>query len=479
MQTGTAGKTSPLSTVESFLLVLIFILLSTHPSHAKKPNVLFIPVDDLNDWVSHLGGHSQAVTPHLDRLAALGLTFTNAHCAVPSCNPSRTALLTGLRPSSTGVYGNSHPWRPVLPEVITLPKHFKNNGYYCAGFGKVYHGRYPDPRDWHVWEKAPDDSRSVPDEKYLTDRGVGGIRFGQLSNTDDEMIDHLNVTRAIEQINSQEDNSWFIACGLIKPHMAFSVPQKYFDRFPLKSIQLPDVPADDLDDIPAAGIRIAKPEGDHANILKSGRWKEAVQAYLATVYFADTQIGRLLDALEASPHKDNTIICLWSDHGWHLGEKQHWRKFALWEEATRAPMIWVVPGVTTPGTSCDRPVDYMNIYPTLIDLCNLPQPKNPNGQKHAGVTIRCLLENPDAKWDRPALTTFGRNNHALRSQYYRYIRYADGSEELYDHRSDPKEFTNLSDSIELTQVKQHLAPWFPKQNVPEAPLDPNRKKPKK
>jgi arylsulfatase A-like enzyme len=456
-------------------LTFVLFLLLAATAQAKKPNVLFIPVDDMNDWVTHLGGHPQAVTPNLDRLAEMGLTFTNAHCAVPSCNPSRTALLTGLRPFTTGVYSNSHPWRPVLPEVITLPKHFKNDGYYCAGFGKVYHGRYPDPRDWHVWKSAPNDTRSVPVEKYLTDRGVGGIRFGQLSNTDEEMIDHLNVTRTIEQINSQQDNPWFIACRLIKPHMAFSVPKKYFDRFPRESIQLPNVPADDLDDIPPPGIRMARPEGDHAKILKSGRWKDAVQAYLATIYFADTQIGRLLDALEASPYKDDTIICLWSDHGWHLGEKQHWRKFSLWEEATKAPMIWVVPGVTSAGTTCNRPVDYMNIYPTLIDLCNLPQPENPNGQKLAGVSIRSLLENPNAKWDRPALTTFGRNNHAIRSQHYRYICYADGSEELYDHRGDPMEYTNLAGSTEHTDVKRKLAQWLPKKNVPEAPRDRNRK----
>ncbi|MEO2049072.1 MAG: sulfatase-like hydrolase/transferase, partial [Pirellulales bacterium] len=322
---------------------------------------------------------------------------------------------------------------------------------------------------------APDDTRSVPEEKYLTDRGVGGIRFGQLGNTDEEMIDHLNVTRAIEQINSQQDNPWFIACGLIKPHMAFSVPKKYFDRFPRESIQLPNVPVDDLEDIPPAGIHMARPEGDHAKILKSGRWKDAVQAYLATIYFADTQIGRLLDALEASPYKDDTIICLWSDHGWHLGEKQHWRKFSLWEEATKAPMIWVVPGVTSAGTTCNRPVDYMNIYPTLMDLCKLPQPENPNGQKLAGVSIRRLLENPNAKWDRPALTTFGRNNHAIRSQHYRYICYADGSEELYDHRSDPMEYTNLAGSTKHTDVKQKLAQWLPKKNIPEAPRDRNRK----
>jgi arylsulfatase A-like enzyme len=185
-------------------------------------------------------------------------------------------------------------------------------------------------------------------------------------------------------------------------------------------------------------------------------------------------LGRLLDSLDESPYKDNAIICLWSDHGWHLGEKQHWRKFALWEEATKSPMIWVVPSVTRGNGVCDRPVDYMNIYPTLIDLCALPTPAMPKGLQLEGVSMRALLANPDATWDRPALTTHGRNNHALRSQDYRYIRYADGGEELYDHRSDPMEFTNLAGNPKMARVKAQIAAWLPKTNVPEAPRDRNR-----
>jgi len=471
---------TPVLSIALRALAVMFLAMTF--ANAEKPNVLFIPVDDMNDWVTHLGGHPQAITPNLDRLAKRGVTFTNANCAVPACNPSRTALLTGLRPSTTGIYHNSNPWRPVLPEVITLPKHFKDNGYFTAGFGKVYHGRYPDADDWDIWSSAPGDTRKASKEKHLTDGGVGGIRFGPLSNSDEEMIDHINVTRAIEQLNLKHDRPWFIACGLIKPHMAFSVPKKYFDRFPLESIKLPDVPADDLDDIPPGGIKMARPQGDHADIIKSGRWKEAVQAYLATIHFADAQLGRLLDALDKSPDKDNTIVCLWSDHGWHLGEKQHWRKFALWEEATKAPMIWVVPGVTPDNGVCARPIDYMNIYPTLNDLCGLPAPNNPKGQKLEGISMRPLLADPSSTWDRPALTTHGRNNHSLRSQNFRYIRYADGGEELYDHRVDPMEFTNLASDPKQEVVKKQLAEWFPKTNVPEAPRDksdPKKKRKKK
>lgn len=214
---------------------------------------------------------------------------------------------------------------------------------------------------------------------------------------------------------------------------------------------------------------MAKRNGDHADIIKSGRWKEAVQAYLATINFADAQVGRLIDALDASPYKDNTIICLWSDHGWHLGEKEHWRKFALWEEATKAPMIWVVPGVTQAGGECNRPVDYLNIYPTLAELCGLPVSSGLEG-----VSLQPLLKDPSASWVRPAITTHGRNNHGVRSQDFRYIRYADGGEELYDHRLDPMEWKNLAADPDYAEIKSELARWLPQRNVPEAARDRRR-----
>jgi arylsulfatase A-like enzyme len=201
---------------------------------------------------------------------------------------------------------------------------------------------------------------------------------------------------------------------------------------------------------------MARPGGDHAEMLKSGRWKEAVQAYLATIAYTDMNIGRLLEALDKSAHRDNTIIVFWGDHGWHLGEKEHWRKFALWEEATRAPLIWVAPGVTRAGGVCERTVDFLSIYPTLCDLTGIPIPKHVEG-----VSIRPLLADPKAAWDRPALTTHGQGNHAVRSEKWRYIRYADGSEELYDEGKDPYEWTNLASKQELAEVKKDLARSLP------------------
>jgi arylsulfatase A-like enzyme len=217
----------------------------------------------------------------------------------------------------------------------------------------------------------------------------------------------------------------------------------------------------DLDDVPPMGIRMAKPAGDHAEMLKSGRWKEAVQAYLATITYCDMNVGRLLGALQKSAYRDNTIICLWGDHGWHLGEKSHWRKFALWDEATRAPFVWVVPGMTKPGTTCERTVDFMSMYPTLSELCGLPVPKHVEG-----VSIKPLLADPAAPWTTPAVTTYLFNNHAVRSERWRYIRYSDGGEELYDHDKDPLEWTNLAGKPETAPVKAELAKHMPRVNKP-------------
>jgi arylsulfatase A-like enzyme len=293
------------------------------------------------------------------------------------------------------------------------------------------------------------------------DDGVGGIKFAPLDCDDKDMADHRIVSWCIDQLNKKHDKPFFLACGLHKPHMPWNVPKKYYDMHPLDKIVLPKVLENDLDDIPPAGIKMARPDGDHRDIIKSGRWKDAVQGYLAAGTFCDVQVGRLLDALEKSAYKNNTIIVLWGDHGWHLGEKQHWRKFALWEEATRAPFVWVVPGLTRPGGVCKRPVDFMSIYPTLTELCGLSRPQHVEGE-----SIKALLADPQATWDRAALTTHGHENHAVRTEQWRYIRYKDGGEELYDHTKDPLEWTNLAKDPKFDKVKTALAKWLPKMNTP-------------
>jgi len=449
-----------------FVLQLSFAAVSCSPHVAagEKPNVLFLAVDDLNDWTGFLGGAYQPVdTPNLDRLAARGVFFSRAYCSAPACNPSRASLLTGVRPSTSGVYYNANPWRAQMPDAVTLPQHFMAAGYTVHGAGKIFHGRFRDPQSWHVYFARPK-------TMYPENRPVNGIPrtahfdWGPIPGSDQDMGDTHVVQFGVDFLREKHDKPFFLAVGLFRPHLPWYVPQKYFDRYPLDGIKLPKVKQDDLDDVPPLGRKMARPEGDHAKVRKYNQWEKAVQGYLASITYADGQIGRVLDALDRSPSADHTIIVLWTDHGWHLGEKHHWRKFTLWEEADRVPMIFIVPGLTRPGTRCERTVSLLDIYPTLADLCGLPV-----GEHLEGDSLRPLLADPEAKWDRPVVTTHGRNNHAVRSERYRYIRYSDGAEELYDHEQDSMEWTNLADDPKLAEVKEDLARSLPEVNVEEGP----------
>jgi arylsulfatase A-like enzyme len=438
-------------------------LCSSIVAAAERPNVLFIAVDDLNDWIGCLGGHPQCKTPNIDRLASRGVLFERAYCTAPACNPSRASLLTGLRPSTTGVYLNSQPWRPAVPEAVTLPQHFMQHGYRVTGCGKIFHGSFEERASWHEYLKKGGDPQ--PSEAVRKDphSRAGGIIWGVLDAEDAEMGDAKIVDHAIEQLEQTHDKPFFLACGLARPHMPWQVPRKYYDMYPLDSIVLPKVRDDDLDDVPEAGLKMARPQGDHKTVVDTENWRHAVQAYLATITFADGQIGRLLDALDQSRYADNTIVILWGDHGWHLGEKHHWRKFSLWEEATRAPLMVAAPGITKPGTRCGRTVDFVHIYPTLVELCGLPAREGLDGRSFVP-----LLRDPDADWNLPAITTHGRNNHAVRSERWRYIRYADGSEELYDHKADPLEWTNLAGDEKTSDVRRQLTAMLPEKNALDA-----------
>ena len=426
-----------------------------------RPNVLFIAIDDLNHWVGHLNRNPQSKTPHIDRLAKSGVTFTRAYCTAPACNPSRASLMSGQRPSTTGCYLNGQNWRLGISEEKLLNSHFARAGYRVFGAGKIYHGAADRGGHWDDYFPGKGDLSRYPPPK---NDGVGGIKFYPLACSDEEMPDYGVVSYGLEKLQEQHDAPFFLAIGLVKPHMPFSVPQKWFDMFPLDSIQLPPHRDGDLNDIPAAGVRMAGPGGDHARIVASGRWKEAVQAYLATVAFCDSQIGRLLDGLEQSRHRDNTIVCMWSDHGWSLGEKSHWRKFALWEEPTRTVCVWKAPGVTRPGGVCQRTVDYCSIYPTLCELAGVSRPVHLEGP-----SLTPLLRDPTVAWELPAITTHGLNNHTVRSEGWRYIRYADGGEELYDEVGDPLEYTNLANDRQHADSKAQLAQWLPKFNAASLP----------
>lgn len=432
-----------------------------------RPNVLFIAVDDLNDWVGALNAYPGVKTPNLDRLAKRGVLFTRAYCAAPSCNPSRTALLTGVRPSTSGVYENDNPWRPVLPGAVTLPQHFLANGYDVIGSGKIFHNAYNDPKSWHAF-RGPGNS-PTPAKKPANGLKRGHFDWAPLpSARDEDMGDYQVVSWALDRWNEKRDKPLFLAVGMTRPHLPWYVPQAYFDKYPLDKITLPTVKEGDLNDIPAEGKRLALRSGDHKAVTQSGQWKQAVQAYLASISFMDAQIGRLLNAVEKSPQGRNTIIVLWGDHGWNLGEKQHWRKFALWEDTTRVPLMMVVPGVTRPGQTCARTVNLMDLYPTLVALCGLPTRPGLEAQN-----IAPLLQNPAGAWDHPSLTTYLRGNHAVRSERWRYIRYHDGGEELYDHQTDPREWTNLAADPKYADVKKDLARYLPKKDAPTAPQQTN------
>ncbi len=451
-------------------IVSAFCLVASHVRTAEgaaakpdKMNVLFIAVDDLNDWTTFLGGYPGVKTPNLQRLAERGVFFTRAYCSAPACNPSRASLLCGVQPSTSGVYHNSNPWRPQMPDAVTLPQHFMADGYKVWGGGKIFHGGFKDPQSWHVYFNRPGDP--VPEVRPANGiPNTAHFDWGPVQVGDEAMGDSQVTDWALKFLAEEHDKPYFLAVGMFRPHLPWYVPQKYFDGYPLSDIVLPKVKEDDLDDVPEIGWRMARPEGDHAKVLATNNWEKAVQGYLSSITYVDGQVGRLLDALDKRPDAQNTVIVLWTDHGWHLGEKLHWRKFTLWEEAGRVPMVFVVPGLTTPGTRCDRTVSLLDIYPTLADVCGLPV-----GGHLEGKSLKPLLQDAGAAWERPVITTHGFKNHSVRSERWRYIRYSDGTEELYDHENDPMEWTNLAGDPQYAEVKRRLAKWLPKVNAEEGP----------
>jgi len=460
--------------IHCFLVALGFLLAAFASEVAaappQKPNVLFIAIDDMRDWTSYTG-HPLAKTPNMERLAKQGIAFTRAYTASALCNPSRTALLSGLRPGATGVYNNLVDWRTVLPaETPTLPGYFRSSGWRTMTAGKIFHGGRLRHEDWDEFQKDNEREERETDRNDLSLRPgktPGSFTIGtnvveQLDSPEEDLVDYKTATFGVQRLGQSYDRPFFLACGFHRPHLPLSVPRKYFDLFALDRVELPLTRGDDLADLPKEGVQFAKP-GEFAAINDLGKWRECVRGYLAAIAFTDAQIGRLLDALEQSPHKDNTIVCIWSDHGWHHGEKEHWRKSTLWEEGTRAPLIWYAPGVTKPGTVCSRPVDFLGVYPTLCDLAGLPAPKHLQG-----ISLKPLLENPQTTWDRPAISTMKQGNHSVRTDEWRYIRYAGGGEELYDERTDPHEWINLAKKPEHISLKAQLAKWLPTENKPDA-----------
>lgn len=426
----------------SFLLTSCIPVKKTDIKRTKPYNVLFIAIDDLNDWTGFLGGHPQSQTPNMDKLASQGMVFELAYCAAPVCNPSRSALLSGFRPSSTGVYGNGNYMRDseVLKNAVTLPQYFSKNGYFTTARGKIFHsanGKWADTVSWDVHVNTKGGYGETTKKPGFMSNGIpkgemdANFDWGPTDARFEETTDYLNAKWAAEQFGKDFDKPFFIACGIFRPHLVWHVPQQFFDKFPEKEMKLPSINENDYDDIPKSA---PGPSRDYYTVKKYGKEREAIQAYLACINYADACVGVVLDALAKSKYADNTIVVLWGDHGWHLGEKLRYKKVTLWEEATRMPLIIKVPGLTKPGARCKAPVSLMDLYPTLTSLCGLPE-----NNLNEGNNITALLKNVNAPWDIPSLTTLGYNSHSLRNSRWRYIKYRDGSEELYDHNNDPLE----------------------------------------
>ena len=452
----------------SLISVLIVSCLTVAIHAAERPNILLISVDDLNDWVGCLQGHPQAQTPHIDRLAARGTLFANAHCQSPVCNPSRASMLTGRYPHSTGVYFLSPDLQsaPALTGVLTLPEAFAATGYQTLAIGKIFHGR--DERFFQQYGGTNGGFGPRPEHKLSQPHGHPLWDWGAFPESDEQMPDMIAAKWAVQKLKQKFSSPFFMAVGFYRPHVPMFAPQKWFDRHPRNHLALPQVLVDDRSDLSQYAIDLTNlnhVSPTHEWMTAAGQWRHAVQSYLASCTFVDHCVGMVLDALKAGPHRDNTIIVLFSDHGFHLGEKQRWAKRSLWEDGTRVPLIIAAPGYQS-GRRTDRPAELLDVYPTLLELAGVKSDPEQQGQ-----SLVPLLNNPNQKWEHPAITSFGPGNFAIRTTRYRYIQYRDGSQELYDHQTDPDEWNNLAANPALRSVVKILSDYIPRQQHPLLPGD--------
>ncbi len=444
-----------------------------------KPNVLFISIDDLNTWISPIHHFSNVKTPNFNRLAKMGVTFTNAHVQAPLCGPSRASVMTGLRPSTTGIYGMipddeiRREGNPATKDITFLPEYFKENGYHTMGIGKLFHTHAPE----NVFEESGGRVKGFgpyPKERFVWDGfGVSKIKenkgkygrtstdWGAFPENDTLMPDHQSVNWAIERLQRNYEKPFFMGLGFLRVHVPLYVPQKWFDLYPLAEIETPPYKADDLNDIPDIGLKIndlpMMPTTEWAK--ESGEWKKIVQAYLACISYVDYELGRVLDALESSKYASNTVVVLWSDHGYRLGEKGTFAKHALWETATKAPLLFSGPNLPK-GKKIEAPVEMLSMYPTLLELCGLkPYSKN------EGISLVSLMKTGKSRKAPFALTTFGKNNHAIKKDGFRYIQYEDGTQEFYDHHLDPNEWTNEVNNPKYKSEIEEIKQFLPKVNA--------------
>lgn len=469
-------------------LIATMALFSAMSTFAQKqPNIVMIVVDDLNDWIGPYGGNPQVITPNLDKFASKSMVFRNTSCAGPVCGPSRSALLSGFMPAKTGLYGNGHNMMnsEIVQTHATLPEYFTKNGYLTISSGKIFH-KHPtangeDHGHWafDVWENESGSEKPQPDKYYsrydgiingkkienalYADGGGSDFAFGPTIGGKEVTKDYRTAKWFEGKLTEKYEKPFFMSVGISKPHLSFCVPEEYFNRYNLDSIKIPEYRMDDLDDIIGKnGEKAYEPSGDFLWLKHYGIEKEAVRAYMAAITYADECIGVVLDALAKSKYADNTIVMIYGDHGWHLGEKLRYRKATLWREATQLPFIMHVPGMNK-KQECTRNVNLLDIYPTLIDLCKLPE------KELDGKSFAPLLKDPTLKW-APTVTTQDRNNHSVISEKWHYVSITKrGTEELYDLENDPMEWKNLANNKtpEIEAVIKEMRAYLPKVNAVE------------
>ena len=448
----------------TFLTVLALcagtVVRSDARDETDTPNILFIPVDDLNDWIGCMDGHPQALTPNIDRLASRGVLFTNAHSQSPVCNPSRASFMSGLYPETTGVYFLNPPLAEseIGAKSEVMPVRFEREGYAVAAAGKIFHDFEETDRYFSNYIGGFEWFGPFPDEKISSFPGHPLWDWGAYPERDDQMPDYKIASWAEEQLALEREQPFFLALGLLTPHVPQFAPQKWLDMYPIEEVRLPAVLENDLDDISEYAKNLTSLHHvapTHEWVVEHDQWKPLVQTYLACTTFTDHQIGRVLDALDAGGQADNTIVVLFSDHGFHLGQKEHWAKRTIWWNGAGVPLIMAGPGIVQ-GAVCDKPVELIDLYPTLLDLAGLEA-----DPMHEGQSLRPLLEDPETEWPHLARSSFGPGNVALISEDYRYIHYNDGSEELYDRKNDPHEWHNIAADSAMESVLEEFRAQMP------------------
>jgi len=447
---------------------------------SAKLNVLLIAVDDLNTCLGCYG-HPLVKTPNMDRLAARGIRFDRAYCQYPLCNPSRSSLLGGVRPDTSRIYDNSVPIRQVFPDIVTLPQLFKNHGYFSARVGKLYHYGVPgqigtsgldDPPSWNefVNPRGRDKDDEADVINFTPQRGLGAsLAWMEAKGTDEEQTDGKVAAETIRLLEAHKEQPFFIAAGFYRPHVPDIATKKYFKLYPLEKVLLPVEPAGHVTNVPSIALTTKPPNYG----LEEEKLRLFKRAYFASISFVDAQIGKVLDALDQLGLADKTVVVLWGDHGWSLGEHGQWQKTLLFEESARVPFIVALPNAKARGV-CSRTVELLDVYPTLADLCGLEPPKTAEGR-----SLQPLLENPRAKWSKPAITQQMRSTgerrimgYSVRTERWRYTEWDGGNAgaELYDHDADPHEWNNLAQNPNFAKTVAELKSLLPKAvSLPPAP----------